>query len=316
MQKKYLAILMACIAALALLSGCAGHTHQPSSDTWEADFDQHWQVCADCGQRMNEGKHSLDDSDTCTVCGAQPVDWGDSKSVYQFNKNGDPLKMVDYDADGNIITESIYTYEYDADGNLTRSTATTDGVLTEESLYTLVDGESVISQLISYLEDGSKVINDYDAYENSIRMSSYDADGKLTMQSDFEYAQTADGQWYEAKCSTTEADGTKSVSEYNEDHDQISLLRYATDGSLTDSYVWDYSYDADGNWQSMKYYCNDTLCAETIYATATTESGSTTYPETVTEYHEDGSKTVTVYSENDEILSQTHYDANGNVING
>lgn len=316
MQKKYLAILMACIAALALLSGCAGHTHQASSDTWEADFDTHWQVCADCGQRMEEGTHSLDEFDICTVCGAQPIDWGDSKSVYQFNKNGDPLKMVDYDADGNVITETIYTYEYDADGQLTRSSTTTNGVLTEESLYTLVDGESVISQLTSYLEDGTKVVNDYDAYGNPIRTTAYDADGQMISEDTYEYTQAADGQWYESWRSITEADGTRSVSTYNEAGDQISLLRYDADGSLMESYVWEYTYDEDGRWQSKKSYRNDVLYSETIFATVPTEDGQLTYPETVTEYNEDGSKTVTVYDQNDEILSQTHYDAGGNVING
>lgn len=36
--------------------------------------------------------------------------------------------------------------------------------------------------------------------------------------------------------------------------------------------------------------------------------------ETIVDYNEDGSKKVCVYNENDELLSETQYDASGNVV--
>lgn len=124
--------------------------------------------------------------------------------------------------------------EYDSSGQLIGSTTTTDGVLVEECTYTTINGESVISQCVSYLDDGCRNTNDYDEYGNVIRLV---------------------------------------------------------------------SYDAKGNHQTMKYYSDDVLMEETIYNTVVTEEGSVTYPEIVTEYHEDGTQTVTTYDENGEVIS-------------
>lgn len=314
MQKKYQTLFVTCTAITAILSGCAeSHTHQTSS-VWEADFSNHWKVCSDCGQSVDESTHTPDDFGICTICGAQLVDWGESKSVYQFNENGDPLMLADYDADGTILTETRYTYEYDTDGNLLRSFAKTDGVLTEEYTYTVMDGMHTVSQYISYLEDGSKFAGDYDAYGNVIRSISYDAEGNVVVQTDSEYALSVDDQWYEAVLTTTEADGSKTVSELSEYGDQTSMTSYDADGNVLDTYTWEYTYNDAGNWQTIKYYCDHVLTTDTVYATVDTEDGSITYPETITEYEADGSKTVTVYDENDSVIQQTHYDADGNEI--
>lgn len=314
MQKKYRSILVPCITALMLLSGCTGgHTHQ-TSNLWETNLNQHWKICTDCGQPTDEAAHTLDDSDTCTVCGTQIVDWGDSKSLYLFNESGDPLKVADYDADGTVITEMICQYEYDADGNLTHAVTTTDGVVTEESTYTTADGESVICQLISYWEDGSKSVSDYDVDGNVIRSVSYDSADKVWLQEDYEYALASDSQWYETKYIAVYEDGSKTVSEFSEDGDQTSAVHYDADGNCMYAHSWERTYDENGNWQTMKYYLNGVLTSDTIYATAATEAGSVTYPQTVTDYEEDGSKTVTIYDENDNIICQTRYDANGNIV--
>lgn len=208
------------------------------------------------------------------------------------------MKMADYDQDGNVVTETVCTCEHDSDGLLTRSTTTTDGVLVEECTYTAVDGESVIVRSISYMDDGTQFTNDYDAYGNVIRLVSYDAEGNVNFQSASEYALSADGAWYAAKCTSTEADGTVSVGIFSENGDQTGWTLY----------------DADGHWQIMKSYCNDVLTEEAIYQTVVSDDFSTTFPETVTGYNEDGSKTVTVYDADDNIVTQTECDANGGVI--
>lgn len=314
MKKRFLAVSMACITAFTLLSGCSEkHIHQ-SSELWKTDLNNHWKFCADCGQKTEESEHTLDDSNTCTTCGAEIIEWDSSTSLYQFNESGDPLKTAEYDADGFVLTETIYTYEYDADGNLTHSVTTTDGVITEDNTYCTVDGETVPSQCIIYLDDGSKGISEYDAHGNAIHLLYYDANGNLYSQAEYEYALSADGQWYEVKCTDTEEDNSKIVSEYSENGDQTSAVRYDADGNLVYSYAWQYTYDENGNWNTLQYYCNGVLTSDTIYATAATEDGSMTYPETVTEYEEDGKKTVTVYDENENILHQIHYDTNGSVI--
>lgn len=303
MKKQLLSILAVCAMIATALSGCGdSHTHQ-MSDNWDADLTHHWKNCTDCGEKVEKVAHAFYDDNQCTVCGAQIVDLGDSKSLYLYNDNGDMLKMADYDLDGNVITETTCQYEYDSNSQLIRSATTTDGVLVEECTYTSVGGESVVTQCISYIEDGTKFINDYDEYGNVIRLISYDTEGNVDYQSESEYALSADGVWYETKCTSTEQDGSVSIGTFSDTGDQVGLIRYDATGEMLYSYSWEYTYDEDGNWQTMKYYCNDILTEETIYKTVTTENGSTTYPETVTEYHEDGTQTVTTYDENGEVIS-------------
>lgn len=313
MKKHYRSLLVGCTVMAALLSGCAGgHTHQ-TSGAWQVDCSDHWHVCSDCGKKLEKGAHTLDGADLCTVCGAQVVDWGESKSVYQFTENGNLLKMADYDADGKVMTQTLYEYEYDADGNLLHASTVTDGVLMDESTYTMVDGENVVREYISYLEDGSKSVSYYDENGNTVQSVFYDAEGNVDLKIDSEYVLSADGEWYESVCITTEADGSRYVSEFSENGDQTSSARYDAGGNLVYRDTWVYTYNEDGNWQSMQYYYNDVLTSETVYATVSDEDGFMTYPETVTEYEESGAKTVTVYDENDQIVSQTRYDADGKV---
>lgn len=72
------------------------------------DFDQHWKSCAACEETVEAAAHTLDEFGVRSVCGAQPIDWGESRTLLQFNENGDPLKSTDYDAEGNLIAETIY----------------------------------------------------------------------------------------------------------------------------------------------------------------------------------------------------------------
>lgn len=162
--------------------------------------------------------------------------------------------------------------------------------------------------------NATKSTNDYDAYGNVIRLVSYDAEGNVDSQSASEYALSAEGAWYAVKCISTEADGTVSVGTFSENGDQTGWTLYDADGLPLCDYRWVYTYDADGHWQTMKFYCDDILTEEAIYETVVSDDLSTTFPETVTKYNEDGSKTVTVYDVDDNIVAQTEYDANGEVI--
>lgn len=314
MHKKLFALFLTGVTAVMAFSACSGgHTHL-SSDPWEANLSKHWKTCTECQEHFEEGEHTLNEDDTCTVCGAEIIDWGDSKSVYQFNENGDPLNTSDYDENGNLVSQILCRYTYDDSGNLTHATTTTDGKVTEESSYTTVNGESVISQMVSYLEDGSKSVCDYDENENAVRVTTYGANGEMEWQDEFVYALSDDGEWYEVKCTEVSADGSKIVSEQNENKDQTHVVSYDVDGSVIFDRAWEYTYDDEGQWQIVKYYESGVLSTESVYKTAPTEDGTVTYPETVTEYNEDGGKTVTVYDENDTVLEQTVYDADGNQV--
>lgn len=308
MKKKYGFLLVSGSMIAALLSGCAaGHTHT-ALDTWGADGSEHWKVCADCGEAFEKGAHTLDDSNICTECGAEIFDWGDSKTVNQYNEYGECTRFADYDENGDLTSETVYTYEYDADGNLLYYATSVDGVLVDETTYALIDGESIISGYTTYMEDGSKNVSSYDGNGNDILTVFYDADGNEDSREESEYALNADGEWYEAVNTSTETDGRVYVMKFSEMGEQTSRIIYDAEGDLVSTDEWEYTYDEDGNWQTRKSYCNGTLNEEIIFATVKSEDGSMTYPQTVTEYDENGGRTVTVYNENDEVVSENHYD--------
>lgn len=315
MFKKIQAVLMAAML-LGLLAACDSEqpqTHE-ANDVWNADLNQHWKNCIQCDAAMDYADHDLDDAGICSVCGAQICDWGDSKSLFLFTEDDDPLKLVDYDADGNVTSELFYSYTYDEDGNMTYSATLTDGVLTSESNYIMVDGERMVSQCTTYLDDGSKSVSDYDENGNEICVTDYLANGSKGTVWESMYAQDGDGQWYECSSVITEADGSRVESTYSQEGDQTSAASYDAQGNFLFDHRWEYTYDDDGNWQTRIMYYNGVLTEEILFATETDDGGSITYPATVTEYQEDGSKTVTCYDIHDNILSQTHFDADGNEI--
>ena len=89
---------------------------------------------------------------------------------------------------------------------------------------------------------------------------------------------------------------------------------YDADGNVTSTESWEYTYDDNGFITREKAYADGVLNTETVYKIVIEDDGMFSYPETVTTYNEDGSKTVCVYDENDELISETKYDASGNVV--
>jgi len=312
-MKKLFAIMLACAMLITCMSACSSHSHT-ESENWMADAAGHWKTCEGCEEKLQAGDHALNDESRCTVCSADVMAWDDSVSVYTYDEHDNLLQMADYDAEGTLLSEIMYEYEYDSNGNMLKSRETVDGFLTGESEYTVSDGESIITKYTQYNEDGSKFVNEYDSNGNDVALIDYDADGNVNMQTISQYAQTAEGEWYETTRTENYADGTKIEAEYNEQGDNIAWVSYDADGNVESSETWDYTYDDNGNWATMKAYMGGVLFEETVYKTVTAEDSSYTYPETVTTYNEDGSKTVCVYNENDELVSETTYDADGNMV--
>lgn len=145
-------------------------------------------------------------------------------------------------------------------------------------------------------------------------MISYNEDGNVETQTESQYAQRTDGEWYEVNRTESYSDGTKIECEYNEQADILTRICYEADGSKSETETWEYTYDADGNKSTEKYYVEGVISQEREYAIVVEEEGMYSYPETIVDYSEDGSKKVCVYGENDELLSETQYDASGTVV--
>lgn len=311
-MKKLIAIILTLIMVTAM-TACTAHSHT-ETENWEVDSTGHWKVCQECGEKAQSGDHTLNDESKCTVCGVEILEWDDSVSVHTFDEYGNLTRLADYDTHGELISDVVFKYEYDADGNITNTKEYIDGQFANESEFVVNDSENYIAKYTQYNEDGSMFINEYDSYGNITVLISYDAEGNVDLQTDSQYAQDAEGEWYESACTEVYGDGMKIEVEYNEQGDATSRLIYDADGNVTSDESWEYTYDENGFTTTMKEYVDGVLATEMIYKIVTEDDGMFGYPETVTTYHEDGGKTVCVYDEFDDLISETKYDASGNVI--
>ena len=312
-------IIITGILTAALLTGCGtqepAHTHT-AGEVWDWNGTEHWQIC-ECGEKMNAAAHAVGDDLICTGCGVEVWDMGDGAAdVYSYDQYGNLLRNASFDAEGNITAEYRYEYEYANDGNILLSRSYVDGVLQSEDSYAMgSDGEMIPVKCVMYMEDGSITTNEYDEHGNVILVQSFDAEEKLTYEAHSEYAQDADGGFYEAKLTEVYDNGEKIVAEYNIMGDILRRERYDADGTLAGEDTWAYSYNEEGKEIWRKEYTNGIPTYEIVsYAEVSDEDGSIRYPDQVIEYEEDGSYTVFHLDENDEILEQHTFDADGNEI--
>lgn len=311
-MKKFIVLLMA-LAMVATMTACSSHTHT-EDENWVVDSTGHWKVCKKCGKKIHVGDHTLDDESKCTVCGSEIMDWEDSVSVYSYDEYENIIRMAEYDTDGKLISETVNEYEYDADGNITKGKEYIDGRLNGETEYTVSDGESISAKYTQYNEDGTKFVNEYDDYGNVIVLIGYDAEGNENLQTNYKYAENSNGEWYKKSATENYSDGTKIKAEYDEYENNLSCVSYDADGNVVSTEVWKYTYADNKFVKTKKYYVDGVLNTETVYKIVTEEDGVVSYPETVINYNEDGSKTVCIYDENGETVSETKYNASGNVI--
>lgn len=311
-MKKFTVLLMA-LVMVAAMTACSSHTHT-EGENWVADSTGHWKVCKECGEKIQTGNHTLNDESKCTVCASEIMAWEDSVSVYTYDEYENIIRMAEYDADGKLISETVNEYEYDANGNVTKGKEYTDGKLSSETEYIVSDGESISAKYTQYNEDGSKFVNEYDGYGNVIVLIDCDAEGNVNLQANYEYAKNDDGEWYKKSATESYSDGTKIKAEYDEHENNLSCVNYDADGNVAFTEDWEYTYADNGFVATEKNYVDGVLNTETVYKIITEEDGIFNYPETVTNYNEDGSKTVCVYDENGETVSETNYDAFNNVI--
>ena len=107
-------------------------------------------------------------------------------------------------------------------------------------------------------------------------------------------------------------DGTKLVSYSGELGEVETETLYNADGSVASVTRYVYETFEDGNWKRITVYKDDVMICDTEYVMDEEMGWSRKFMET--EYHEDGSKTVFEYDENEEVVSESRYDAAGNAI--
>lgn len=270
------------------------------------------------GMLSDESEYVVDDDGESRIIRNTSYFENGEYYVTEYDAYGDFTQTVSYSAEGEILSASYYEYAIDSNGE--RYEAKNTDIYTE----------------------GDKMVAEYNEYGDTIYRAMYDADGALTREDVWEYGYNEDGDpmWqkqytdgflayeivsyiiesddsgyymcYPETIIDYEEDGSKLVSEYGSNSHVSRETHYLADGSI--DYVREYVYELDeaGNWSRVQIFENDRLVMETEYALH--EEWGWTYKARTTEYLEDGTIIVCEYDENEELVSETHYDTEGNEV--
>ena len=169
------------------------------------------------------------------------------------------------------------------------------------AVYTDADGAELYSYRYTYSEDGSKM------YEKS-----YEA-GKLVSEQDYlldkDFSQTT------LRSVRYNEDGSYSLTEYDERGSETLEAEYGADGKAVYETRYENDYDADGNRTLRRTYEGSRLVNETEFLFGSDEEGSWSMSAKQTDYHEDGSRTVSDADwENNTWSMNVTYAADGTVL--
>ena len=224
----------------------------------------------------------------------------------EYDEYGNCIRAVSCAADDSILSEIISEYKRGDWGWFYESKRTTymdDAVFMHEYNE---HGDTLRSQI----SDGGMIVSDY-TYEYEYQ------DGAKLQSKAYSQGRLIRASVYDPESGTlikeTEYydDNTVTISEFNLIGDPLTILFLAADGTVEMTQTFEYVYDEYDSQLSCKAYVNGALVLHTEYAYA--EDGWT-YIARETMYNEDGSYTVVLFNEDEELVSETNHDAQGNVI--
>lgn len=252
---SFILIMCICLSAAAILSGCS---HEHTFDAWSASPESHWHVCTECGEKSDEGKHSTNEENMCTVCGAGVYLNDDgSASIYTYDEQGSMLEQTEYGADGEMYYRRRFVNEYYEDGNPKSVTEYEYDILNESDDEILVgetkflpcenpeNGEVYMSESTAYDEDGSKVCMTYDEQFNVLSVTTYDSEGNVVLSERYEYEYDSEGNY--TKETIYKNDVISGEVIYSRDEDgtvyESARIYYKENGEIES----ETHYDAFGN---------------------------------------------------------------------
>lgn len=230
----------------------------------------------------------------------------DTWAINEYDAHGNLVRAATYDPNGDVEFESFSEYKLDENGCWYEASTT------------------------SMFSDGASFYSEYNAWGDETLTRNVDADGAVFANETYEYLYE-DGvkrwkkhysngaliyeTWYDETGLTTEEteyydDGAKMVTLYNEYGDPVSVTSFGTQGQIETVMTYEYDYAEDLSWTASRAYVDGQLVISTEYTTV----DGWTYPRKETVYDNDGSFFVCTFDENEELLSETWYDAAGNVI--
>lgn len=227
------------------------------------------------GQLLSEGEYAFDADGFSYKKFETEVYEDGTKCVYEYNENGDSIGYVYYDEEGNELESYRSEYITDEEGNLTGEKVYENGELVQEYVYSEGSDEEedylYASQMATYSEDGSKYVEHYDEYGDTVKEISYDSEGKELYNYDLEYIYDDEGN--------------------------LTSTEKKQEGVLKVRVV--YEYDKQGDPVSEKTYEEGKLVTEVFYSS----TDEYYYESKVVTHHEDGSSTVEEFDENGELIS-------------
>lgn len=257
---------------------------------------------------------------------------------YEYDDNGELLKRYEYE-NGKLTDINEYAYYPDDPG---RTYFNKHIIYYEDASYRIIvynTRGSIISDT-HYFADSTKHETLYDGDGNTLSETYYDVDGyiseertyeytfddkgnvvlekeykngKLYSQTEYSYKTDDPEDIYRSQRTYYYDDLSKEIVKYDEYGATVSSVVYDAQGNVTFSVIYENEYDSEGNFLNEKKYENGVLTCLWEYSYYT-DGHSGTHVSQRTEYFNDGSILVTVYSEDDEITSETYYDKDGNVI--
>ena len=291
-----------------------------SETSYEREYDEAGNILAekyfDNGVLREEDTYSSNEDGGLTLASAIYHYEDGSKGDCRYDENGNLIAYLYYNADGVLESQEYTEYAY-----------TDDGICYEEKL-TAIYG------------DGSKIIAEYNVYGDILTRDKFEEDGSVVFSEVYNYGYNDEGQteWikeyrngllarevsgytlyegaeysvrYPENIIEYYEDGTKLVMRYGTRSDLESEILYAADGTVVDETTYTYECDEKDNYLDKKTYKNGTLIIHREFAV--NEDGWSNV-KTETEYLENGGKIVREYDEFGEQISETEYDAEGNVI--
>lgn len=294
-----------------------------SDQSWEYEYDEN-------GGKKTE--RSYNNGVLAEVTEYAPGADGESRTVKYTGYNEDGSYFVnEYDEMGNVTA----MYSYDA-----------ANVLAYEGLYEYAltaDGESYESKTTECShEQGYTFVCTYNEYEDLVTRAKYGEDEQLEYEERYDRDYNDEGQplwervyrngvlvseilryaesenefgWMRYPEETVDyyEDGSKLVLRYGENGEVSSEIRYTPDGTAEYIHNYVYATDENGNWDFIEIYEWDNLISRTEYDVS---ADGWSYKSKVTEWNKDGSYKVSEYDENEELVSETAFDAQGKEIPG
>ncbi|MBQ3496735.1 MAG: RHS repeat protein [Oscillospiraceae bacterium] len=231
--------------------------------------------------------------------------------VNEYNDQGYVAVSTSYDALGSVTLEVYSEYASGEDGSVyERSTVWKTPEETTEAFYNEY-GDTVYRATYNNkdhrLTQQLRYEREYDESGNILWQKEY-IDGSLTSEITGYAVDERDDLYirYPAETIDYYDDGRRLVSTFGAYGDVTSETLYDADGSVLEASTHEHTYDENHHLTNTKLYENGRFATETEFAY---NADGWTYMWRVTVHHEDGSRTVYEYGENEALISTTEYDA-------